>query len=73
MLLIESKKYQAQLRGCSFLSSQAVQILSTVNFLNKNFTKVIIDFGSDIILLLQKSVSEMQTPIKIRQEQQAIK
>ena len=73
MPLIESKKYQAQLLGCSFLGSQAVQIPPTVNFLNKNFTKVITDFGSNITLLLQKSVSEMQTPIKVRQKQQAIK
>ena len=55
--------------GCSFFGSQATQVPATVNFLNKNLTKVIIDSGSNITLILQKSHSELQTPIKLRQGQ----
>ena len=67
--LVELKKHQAWPPGCSFLGSQAAQVPATVNFPDKNLTKVIIDSGSNITLILQKSLSEMQTPITLRQGQ----
>ena len=67
---MELRKHQAQPPGCSFLGSQATQVPATINFLDKNLTKVIIDSGSDITLILQKSLSEIQTLIKLRQGQQ---
>ena len=67
--LVELRKHQARPPGCSFLGSQAAQVPATINFLDKNLTKVIIDSGSDITLISQKSLSEMQTPIKLRQGQ----
>ena len=67
--LVELRKHQARPPGCSFLGSQAAQVPATVNFLDKNLTKVIIDSGSEITLISQKSLSEMQTPIKLRQGQ----
>jgi hypothetical protein len=53
--------------GYSFLGSQAAQVPATINFLDKNLTKVIIDSGSNITLISQKSLSEMQTLIKLLQ------
>ena len=54
--LVELRKHQVRPPGCSFLGSQAAQVPATVNFLNKNLTKVIIDSGSDITLISQKSL-----------------
>jgi hypothetical protein len=68
-LLIELKKHQAQPPGCSFLGSQAAQVLATINSVNKNLTKVIVDSGSDITLISQKLLTEMQNPAKLRQGQ----
>ena len=68
--LVELRKHQVRPPACSFLGSQAAQVPATVNFLNKNPTKVIIDSESNITLILQKSLSEMQTPIKLQQGQQ---
>ena len=68
--LVELKKDQSWPPGCSFLGSQAAQVPATVNVLGKNLTKVIIDSESDITLVLQKSLSEMQIPIKLWQGQQ---
>jgi hypothetical protein len=52
-----------------FLGSQAAQVPATMNFLNQNLSKVIIDSGSkkssNITLILEKSLAEMLTPIKI--------
>ena len=67
---IELKQHQAQPPGCSFLGSQATQVLATGSFLNKNLTNVIIDSGSDITLISQKLLSKIQTLIKLRQGQQ---
>ena len=44
--LVELRKHQARPPGCSFLGSQATQVPATINFLDKNLTKVIIDSGS---------------------------
>ena len=52
--LVELRKHQAWPPGFSFLGSQAAQVPATVNFLNKNLTKVIIDSGSNITLISQK-------------------
>ena len=63
--LIELKKHLARPPGCSFLGSQATQVPATVNFLDQNLMKVIIDSRSDITLISKKSLVEMQTPVKI--------
>ena len=70
-LLAELKMHQARPPGCSSLGSQAAQVPATVNFLDKNLTKGINDSGSDITLILQKSLSKIDTTIKIQQGQQA--
>jgi hypothetical protein len=67
--LVELKKHLARPPRCSFLGSQATQVPATVNFLDQNLTKVIINSGSDITLILEKSIAEMQIPIKVRQGQ----
>jgi len=66
--LVELKKYLAQPPGCSFLGAQATQVV-TINPLESNLTKVIVDSGSDITLISFKSLLEMQNPPKIRQGQ----
>ena len=55
---------------CGLPVLNTTQVPATINFLIKNLTKVIIDSGSDITIISQKSLSEMQTPIKPRQGQQ---
>jgi len=67
--LIELKKHLARPPGCSFLGSQAAQVPATMNFLDRNLTKAIVDSGSDITLISEKSLVKMQTSIKIRQGQ----
>src|ERR1700683_1786444 len=67
--LIELKKHQAQPPGCSFLGSQAAQVPATVNSLDTNLSKVIVDSGSDITLISQKLLTEMQNPAKLKQGQ----
>ena len=63
------KKHQAQPPRCSFLGSQAAQVPATINSPDKNLTKVIVDSGSDITLISQKSLTEMQNPAKLKQGQ----
>ena len=67
--LIELKKHLARPPGCSFLGSQATQVPATMNFLDQNLMKVIVDSRSDITLISEKSLVEMQTLVKIRQGQ----
>jgi hypothetical protein len=68
-LLVELNKYLAQPPGCSFLGAQATQVMATINSLESNSTKVIVDSGSDITLSVFKSLLKMQNPPKIRQGQ----
>ncbi len=63
------KKHLARPPGCSFLGSQAAQVPATVNFLDRNLIKVIIDSGSDITLISEKSLTEMLNSAKIQQGQ----
>jgi hypothetical protein len=67
--LVELKKYLAQSSGCSFLGAQATQVVATINSLESNLTKVIVDLGSDITLISFKSLLKMLNPPKIRQGQ----
>src|ERR1700683_5518775 len=67
--LIELKKLQAQPPRCSFLGSQAAQVPATINSLDRNLTKVIVDSVSNITLISQKSLTEMQNPAKLKQGQ----
>jgi hypothetical protein len=67
--LIELKKHQARPPGCSFLGSQAAQFPATINSVNKNIAKVIVDSGSDITLISQKLLTKMQNLAKLKQGQ----
>jgi hypothetical protein len=67
--LAELKKHQAQPPGCSFLGSQATQVPTTINSVNKNLVKVIVDSRSDITLISQKLLTKMPDPVKLRQGQ----
>ena len=55
--------------GCSFLGAQATQVMATINSLESNLTKVIVNSGSDITLISFKLLLKMQNPLKIRQGQ----
>ena len=63
------KKHQAQPPRCSFLGSQAAQFPATINSVNKNIAKVIVDSGSDITLISQKLLTKMQNLAKLKQGQ----
>ena len=67
--LVELKKYLARPLGCSFLGAQATQVVATINSLESNSSKVIVDLGSDITLILFKMLLEMQNPPKVKQGQ----
>jgi hypothetical protein len=67
--LIELKKFLARPLGCSFLGSKATQVPATINSLMSNLTKVIIDSGSDITLISQKFLQDLEKPPKNRQGQ----
>src|ERR1700677_2139032 len=66
-LLVELKKHQARPPGCSFLGSQAAQVPATINSVDTNLSKVIVDSGSDITLISQKLLTEMQNLAKLKQ------
>src|ERR1700691_5777437 len=68
-LLVEQKKHQACPPGCFFLGSQAAQVPATINSINKNLAKVIVDSGSDITLISQKLLTKMLDQVKLRQGQ----
>jgi hypothetical protein len=55
--------------GCSFLGAQVTQVIATINSLESNSSKVIVDSGSDITLISFKTLLEMQNPPKIKQGQ----
>src|SRR6202167_3080092 len=57
--LVELKKHQARPPGCSFLGSQATQVPATINSIDKNLAKVIVDSGSNITLISQKLLIKM--------------
>jgi len=67
--LVELKKYLAWPLGCSFLGAQATQVIATINSLESNSSKVIVDLGSDITLISFKTLLKMQNPPKIKQGQ----
>jgi hypothetical protein len=60
-LFVELKKHQARPPGCSFLGSQAAQVPATINSVNKNLAKVIVDSRSDITLIFQQLLTECKT------------
>jgi len=67
--LVELKKHQAWPPGCSFLGSQAAQVPATINSVSENLAKVIVDSGSNITLISQKLLTEIQNPAKLKQGQ----
>ena len=70
--LVELRKHQVRPPGCSFLGSQAAQVPATVNFLDKNLTKVIIDSGSDITLILQNHSLKCKPPLNFDKDSELI-
>jgi hypothetical protein len=65
--LVELKKHQARPPRCSFLGSQAAQVPTTFNLINKNLAKVIVDSGSDITLISQKLLTKILNKVQLRQ------
>jgi hypothetical protein len=65
----ELKKYLAWSPGCSLLAAQATQVPATINSLESNPTKVIVNSGSDVTFIWYILLLEMQNPPKIRQGQ----
>ncbi|RDB19963.1 hypothetical protein Hypma_012730 [Hypsizygus marmoreus] len=67
--LIELKKVMARPLGCSFLGSRATQATANIGGLDIDPTNVIIDSGSDITLISQKTLDSLISKPKIRQGQ----
>jgi hypothetical protein len=52
--------------GCSFRGAQPTEGLATVNGLNVDPMKVIVDSGSDITLMSQKALDKVSRPLKLK-------
>jgi hypothetical protein len=52
--------------GCSFLGAEPTEAMATVNELNVDPIKVIIDSGSDITLISQKALENLSHPPKVK-------
>ena len=64
--IVELKKHLARPPGCSFLGARATETLGSLNDPNVRPIPIIVDSGSDITLISQKTVDEMPKPAKIR-------
>nr|GAT59874.1 TY3B-TY3B protein [Mycena chlorophos] len=64
--VLELQKHMARPPGSSFLGAAATETTATVNGLNKNPIKVIVDSGSDITLISRKALNELTDPLKIK-------
>jgi hypothetical protein len=58
--LIELTKVMAQPPGCSFLGSKVVKVLGIIGELGDVSTEVIVDSGSDIMLISEKTWKELR-------------
>ena len=67
--LMELRKHLARPPGCSFLGAKATEAYASINELDAKPISVIIDSGSDITLILQKTLDQMLKAPKIRMGQ----
>ena len=63
---IELKKHLARPPGCSFLGARATETFASINNPQGETIPVIIDSGSDITLISQRTLDQMSKPPKIR-------
>lgn len=64
--LIELRKHLGRPPGCSFLGSKVTEAYASINALDTKPIPVIIDSGSDITLISQKTLDQMLKAPKIR-------
>ena len=64
--LIELKRHLARPPGCSFLGARATETWASLNSPDVTPIPVIVDSGSDITLISQKALEQMQKPPKIK-------
>ena len=67
--LIELHKYTARPPGCSFLGDSAAHVLVSINSPTKNLSDIIIDSGSDITLILEKTLGGLSEIPKVKKGQ----
>ena len=70
--LIELKQHMLQPPGCAFLGSKAMQTMASVGGLDEELVKVIIDSGSDITLILQKTLEGLKLSPRSRRDRRSI-
>lgn len=64
--LIELHKHLARPPGCSFLGAKATETYASINEIDAKPISVIIDSGSDITLISQKTLDQMLKAPKVR-------
>lgn len=64
--VVELKKFMARPPGCAFLGSRATQTTVTVGGPDLDPMKIIVDSGSDITLISQKTLEKLTTKLKVR-------
>ena len=64
--LIELRKHLARPPGCSFLGAKATEAYASINDVNGKPIPVIVDSGSDITLISQKTLDQMLKAPKVR-------
>ena len=63
---IELKKHLSRPPGCSFLGARATETLASLDDSEESPIPIIVDSGSDITLISQKTLDQMCKPPKIR-------
>ena len=64
--LIELHKYMARPPGCSFRGASAAHVPVSINSPTKNLSDIIIDSGSDITLISEKTLGGLLESPKIK-------
>ena len=64
--LVELRKHLARPPGCSFLGAKATEAYASINGLDTKPIPVIIDSGSDITLISQRTLDQMLKAPKVR-------
>ena len=64
--VVELRKHLARPPGCSFLGAHAMETSGSLNDPEAKSIPIIIDSGSDITLISQKTIDQMTKPAKIR-------
>lgn len=65
-MTIKLRKHMSRPPGCSFLGVQATETLASLNELEECPVPIIIDSGSDLSLISEKTLDQMWKPSKIR-------